>query len=389
MSLQKSLDAVLKRGADAGDVPGVVAALTDRERTLYEGAFGKRKLGAADDMTTDTVGLIASMTKAVTSFAAMQLVEQGKLSLDSPASQWLPDLGKIEVLEGFGPDGKPRTRAPKRSITLRHLLTHTAGFSYEFLSGTVQKIKAASGIPAFTSSEYVSLKMPLLFDPGDRYEYGINTDWAGLLVQQVAGTKLSEYLQKNVLDPLGMTDTSMVIRPDMRKRLASIHTRGEDGSLTPIELELPQQQETEMGGQALYGTAPDYLKFVRMLLNRGQGPNGRLMKPETVEQLSVNQIGSLDVPTFKTANRNFFNDLPMPADNPHKWSLAFLVNTKPLPTGRTAGSMMWGGICNSYYWIDPSSGIGGVYLTQILPFADIKSLPLFQAFETVAYKTLR
>ena len=389
MSLKTSLDAVLKRGADAGDVPGVVAVLTDRNGTLYEGAFGKRKLGAPDEMTVDTVGLIASMTKAITSVAAMQLVEQGKLELEAPASKWLPDLGKLEVLEGFGADGKPRTRAPKRPITLKHLLTHTAGFGYEFLSQTVQKIKAATGIPAFTSSEYASLKMPLLFDPGDRYEYGINTDWAGLLVQQASGMKLSEYLAKHLLGPLGMTDSAIVIRPDMRKRLASIHARTPDGTLVPIELELPQQPETEMGGQALYGTAPDYLKFVRMLLNEGQGANGRVLKPETVKQLSSNQIGALDVPTFKTANPQLFNDLPMPADNPQKWSLAFLVNTKPMPTGRPAGSLMWAGICNSYYWIDPTTGIGGVYLTQILPFADIKSLPLFLEFETTAYRQLQ
>lgn len=389
MSLQKSLDAVLERAADAGDVPGVVAVLTDREKTLYEGAFGQRKLGVAGDMTLDTVGLIASMTKAITSLAAMQLVEQGKLDLDSAASKWLPDLGKIQVLEGFDAQGQPKTRAPRRPITLKHLLTHTAGFSYEFLSQTVQKIKAATGIPAFTSSEYASLKVPLLFDPGDRYEYGINTDWAGLLVQQVSGMKLSEYLAKNILDPLGMTDTAMVIRPDMRRRLASIHARTEDGSLTPIELELPQQPETEMGGQALYGTAPDYLRFVRMLLNGGQGPNGRVVKPETVERMSTNQIGALDVPTFKSANRALFNDLPMPADNPQKWSLAFLINTRPMPTGRPAGSMMWAGICNSYYWIDPTNGIGGVYLTQILPFADVKSLPLFLEFESTAYQHVR
>ena len=389
MSLQKSLDAVLKRAADAGDVPGVVAVLTDREKTLYEGAFGKRRLGSPDAMTVDTVGLIASMTKAITSLAAMQLVEQGRLDLDSAASKWLPDLGKLEVLEGFDAQGRPRTRAPRRQITLKHLLTHTAGFGYEFLSETVQKIKAATGIPAFTSSEYASLQMPLLFDPGERFEYGINTDWAGLLVQQASGMKLGEYLAKHVLDPLGMKDTAIVIRPDMRKRLASIHARSADGALAPIELELPQQPETEMGGQALYGTAPDYLAFVRMLLNRGQGPNGRVLKPETVEQMSINQIGALDVPTFRSANGALFNDLPMPADNPQKWSLAFLVNTKPMPTGRPAGSLMWAGICNSYYWIDPTHGIGGVYFTQILPFADVKSLPLFFEFESAVYQNLR
>jgi methyl acetate hydrolase len=388
MSMQKSLDALLQGAANAGDVPGVVAMVTSREGTLYEGAFGVRKLGASAPMTLDTVVLIASMTKAITSTAAMQLVEQGKLDLDSPASKWLPDLGKIQVLEGFDAAGKPKTRAPKRAITLKHLLTHTAGFSYEFLSEDVQKVQAATGTPGFASSAYASLQLPLLFDPGERWEYGINTDWAGLLVQKASGMKLSDYLAQHVLGPLGMKDTAITMRPDMLARLASIHARGADGKLAPIDLVLPQQPETEMGGQALYGTAGDYLKFVRMILNRGQGANGRVLKPETVEAMSSNQIGALDVPALKSVNPMFSNDMPMPPDNPQKWGLGFLINTKTLPTGRKPGSLMWAGLANSYYWIDPASGIGGVYLTQILPFADVKSLPLFFGFEATVYANL-
>jgi methyl acetate hydrolase len=386
--MQKSLDAMLQGAANAGDVPGVVAMVTGREGTLYEGAFGVRKLGASAPMTLDTVVLIASMTKAITSTAAMQLVEQGKLDLDSPASKWLPDLGKIQVLEGFDAAGQPKTRAPKRPITLKHLLTHTAGFSYEFLSEAVQKVQAATGTPGFASSSYASLQLPLLFDPGERWEYGINTDWAGLLVQKASGMKLSDCLAQHVLGPLGMKDTAITMRPDMLARFASIHARGADGALAPIDLVLPQQPETEMGGQALYGTAGDYLKFVRMILNRGQGANGRVLKAETVEAMSSNQIGALDVPALKSVNPSFSNDMPMPPDNPQKWGLAFMINTKTLPTGRKPGSLMWAGLANSYYWIDPASGIGGVYLTQILPFADVKSLPLFFGFEATVYSNL-
>jgi methyl acetate hydrolase len=369
-------------------VPGVVGVVTNREGTLYEGAFGVRTLGAPAPMTLDTVVLIASMTKAITSVAAMQLVEQGKLDLESPASRWLPDLGKIQVLEGFDAAGKPRTRAPKRPITLKHLLTHTSGFSYEFLSESIQKFQAATGTPGFASSAYASLQTPLLFDPGERWEYGINTDWAGLLVQKASGMNLSVYLAENVLAPLGMTDTAISMRPDMRKRLASIHARGDNGVLAPIDLELPQQPETEMGGQALYGTAGDYLKFVRMFLNRGQAPGGRVLKAETVDAMSSNQIGALDVPAIKSANKMFSNDMPLPPDNPQKWSLAFLINTKVLPTGRKPGSLMWAGLCNTYYWIDPASGIGGVFLSQILPFADVKALPLFLEFEHTVYQSM-
>lgn len=388
MPLKTAVDEVLKSATSAGDVAGVVAYVTDRKANLYEGAFGVRSAGGGEPMTLDTIGLIASMTKAITSVAAMQLVEQGKLELDSPASKWLPDLGKAQVLEGFDASGAPRLRPAKRPITLKHLLTHTAGFSYEFLSEGVTKYQAATKTPGFATSTYASLQTPLLFDPGERWEYGINTDWAGLLVAKASGKKLSEYLAENILGPLGMTDTAITMRPDMLKRLASVHARLPDGGLAPIGLVLPQEPETEMGGQALYGTAGDYIKFVRMFLNKGQAPGGRVLKPETVEMMSSNQIGALDVPSLKPIDPAFSNELPLPPDNPHKWSLAFLINTKALPTGRSPGSLMWAGICNSYYWIDPATGVGGVYLTQILPFADIKSLPLFLQFEATVYQNL-
>ncbi len=389
MSLQQSLDAVLQRGVQPGGVPGVVAMVTNREGTLYEGAFGVRKLGTDLKMTRDTVVLIASMTKALTSVAALQLVEQGKLDLDSPASKWLPDLGKIQVLEGFDEAGKPKLRAPKRAVTLKHLLTHTAGFSYQFFNANLQKWQAATGAPGFASSEYASLQMPLMFDPGERWEYGVNTDWAGLLVEKASGQKLNAYLAEHVLKPLGMTSTSMKISADMRSRLASIHARLPDGGLAPIDLEIPQEPEVEMGGHALYGTCGDYLKFVRMMLNGGQGEKGRVLKAETVEAMSRNQLdGGMQVPSIKSSDPTLSNDMPLPADNPHFWSLAFMINSKTLPTGRKAGSLMWAGLANSYYWIDQTSGVGGVYLTQILPFADVKSLPLFFEFEATTYQSL-
>lgn len=388
MSMKDALDAVLKRAADAGDVPGVVAMVTNRTGTLYQGAFGKRALDDAAPMTVDSVVLIASMTKALTSTAALQLVEQGKLDLDSPASKWLPDLGKAQVLEGFDAAGQPKTRAPKQPITLKHLLTHTAGFSYEFLSEDVAKFQAVTGTPGFASSAYASLGTPLLFDPGQRWSYGINTDWVGLLVEKASGQKLSAYLSKNVMGPLGMTDTAITMRPDMRARRAKIHARGADGALAAIDLEIPQQPEIEMGGHALYGTAGDYLKFLQMILNRGQASGGRVLKAETVDAMSTNQIGALNVESLKSTNRFFSNDMDLPPDHPHKWGFGFMINTKALPTGRKAGSLMWAGLCNSYYWIDPASGVAGVFLTQILPFADVKAFPLFLEFEYTVYQSL-
>jgi methyl acetate hydrolase len=172
----------------------------------------------------------------------------------------------------------------------------------------------------------------------------------------------------------------------MRGRLAKIHQRGGDGQLTPLALEWRPQPDFEAGGAGLYGTAGDYLKFIRMLLNRGQADGRALLKPETVALMSQNQIGELKVLPVRSAAPTLTNDFQLPPDNPHKWGLSFMINTKPLPTGRAAGSLMWAGLANSYYWIDPSSGIGGVYMTQILPFLDVQSFPLFMGFEYAVYQ---
>ena len=388
MSMQKALDGLLQQATQSGDVPGVVAGVTNREGTIYEGAFGVRKLGDTQAMTVDTVGLIASMTKAITSVAAMQLVEQGKLSLDEPASKYAPELGKAQVLEGYDAAGKPKFRAPRQAITLKHLLTHTAGFGYEFSSAEIKKYQEVTGAPGPFTCTRASLGSPLLFDPGERWEYGINTDWAGQLVERASGMRLGEYFAKNILGPLGMSDTAVILRPDMLARRASIHARLPDGKLAPIDLVLPQPPEVDMGGHCLYGTVGDYLKFVRMFLNRGASPGGRILKAETVDLMSRNQIGDLLITGFKSADPTLLNDMPLPPEIPHNWSLAFLLNQKTFVTGRNPGSLMWAGICNSYYWIDPTSGVAGVYLTQILPFADVKSLPLFFGFEATVYQNL-
>jgi methyl acetate hydrolase len=385
MSLQAKADAVLHNAVANGDVPGVVAAATDRDGTIYEGGFGERVLGSGVAMTTDTVGWIASMTKALTGTAAMQLVEQGRLELDRPAADWLPQLGETQVLEGFGDAGEPLTRPPRRPITLRHLLTHTAGFSYEIWNEQVIRYQQALGVPGIISCQNAALNTPLLFDPGERWEYGINIDWAGKMVEAVSGKRLGAYLQENVFEPLGMRDTAFKLRPDMRARLAKIHQRGAGDALTPLDLEIPQEPEFEMGGGGLYGTAGDYLKFVRMILNRGAANGHRVLRAETVDMMARNQMGECRVREVKTAMPPLSNDAEFFPGMPKTWGLTFMINTEDAPTGRTAGSLAWAGLANSYYWIDPKKGVGGVYLTQILPFADKKSLPLFFEFERTVY----
>lgn len=385
--MKTAVDKLLKESVAKGDVPGVVAVATDAKGTTYEGGFGKRVLGQPTEMTPDTVVWIASMTKAITGAAAMQQVERGKLSLDGPAKAVIPYLGDVEVLEGFDDKGKPRTRKPRRDITLRHLLTHTAGFCYEIWNPDIAKYQQAMGVPGITGCENKALTTPLVFDPGERWDYGINIDWAGKMVETVSGQKLGQYLKDNVLGPLGMDSTAFFISPDMRGRLAKIHHRGADGSLTPdMELEIPQQPEFEMGGGGLYGTAGDYLKFVRMMLNQGRSDRGeQVLKPETVAQMSKNAMGDSKVCLLKTAMAPLSNDAEFFPGIEKQWGLSFMINNAQAPTGRSAGSLAWAGLANTYYWIDQKKGLGGVYATQVLPFADVKSLPLYYAFEKAVY----
>ena len=388
MSLQSEADAVLHGAVANGDVPGVVAGATDRDGTIYEGGFGERAIGSGVAMTADTLGWIASMTKALTGTAAMQLVEQGRLELDRPAADWVPELSQVQVLEGFADDGEPLTRPPRRPITLRHLLTHTAGFGYEFWSEEIIRYQKATGVPSIITRQPAALNTPLLFDPGERWEYGINIDWAGRMVEAVSGRRLGAYMQENIFEPLGMRDTAFKLRTDMRARLASVHQRGKDDVLAPLAPDIPEEPEFDRGGGGLYGTVGDYLQFVRLILNRGEADGQQVLRPETVDMMARNQMGECQVRALKTAMPSWSNDAEFFPGMPKTWGLTFMINTEPAPTGRTAGSLAWAGLANSYYWIDPKMGIGGVYLTQILPFADKKSLPLFCEFEKTVYRQL-
>jgi methyl acetate hydrolase len=385
MTLESRLDAVLAHGCASGGVGGVTAAVGTRDSLIYKGGFGKRAIGSETPMTADTVGWIASMTKAVTAACAMQLVEQGKLSLDGPIADVLPVLAQTQVLAGFDAQGQPKLRPAKQPITLRHLMTHTAGFSYDIWSPDIAAYQKARDIPGVISCRNIALSTPLLFDPGERWEYGINIDWIGKAVEAASGETLGQYMTAHLLAPLGMTDTGFKLGANQAARLAAIHVRGPEGlAATPIVLE--QSPEFEMGGGGLYGTVGDYLKFARMILNGGMLDGVRVLAPETVAKMSRNAMGALRCTPMKSVNAGSSNDVNFVAGM--EWGLSFMINPQPLATGRSAGSLAWAGLANSYYWIDPSQGIAGVFMTQILPFADKEALPLFEAFETEVYRSL-
>ncbi len=388
MKQMTNIDQAFRQASDARKVPGVVAlAATDKE-IIYQGAFGKRDLGKADAMTIDSVFWIASMTKAVTASAAMQLIEQGKLSLNDPIGKILPNLAAPQVFDGFDAAGAPKVRAAKRPITLRHLMTHTAGYCYNIWNAGMNKYMEQTGIPGITTCENKALTIPLVFDPGERWEYGINIDFVGKAVEAASGKRLDAYLKDHIFTPLGMTDTGFKLGAAQRARLVGMHARGEDGTLAPIPFELEQEPEFHMGGGGLYGTGPDYIAFLRMLLNGGSLNGHRVLKPETVAMMAQNHIGDINVAKLPTALPGLSNDVELYPEQDKKWGLSFLINTKRTAEGRSAGSLAWAGLANTYFWLDPARKVGGVILMQLLPFADKTALDLFAAFERGVYQSL-
>jgi methyl acetate hydrolase len=388
MQSKAQIDQTLRQKSDAKEIPGVVAMAANSKEVIYQGAFGKRDLSKDDAMTPDSVFWIASMTKAITAAAGMQLVEQGKLSLDGPIGKVLPDLASPQVMEGFDAKGEPKLRPAKNPITLRHLMTHTAGFAYEMWNGDMVQYLEKTGTPSVTTCQNAALKTPLMTDPGTRWEYGTNIDFVGKAVEAASGKRLDAYLRDHIFAPLGMTDTGFKIGESQRKRLVGMHQRNADGSLAPIPFELEQNPEFHMGGGGLYGTAGDYIKFTRMILNKGKGGGNQVLKPETVALMGQNHIGELVQTKMISAVAFATNDVDLYPDMVKKWGLSFLINTARTPEGRSPGSLAWAGLANTYFWIDPARDVAGVILMQVLPFADGKCLEAFSGFERGVYAGL-
>lgn len=386
--MKTKLDDILEAGTSAGGAPGAVAIVVNRDGILWEGAAGERAIGSGSPMTTDTVGAIFSMTKAITGAAAMQLVEQGRLDLDAPAGEIIPWLNEVQVLDGFGDNGEPVLRAPKSPVTLRNLLTHTSGFTYELWNANEARWKEKTGALSLFTLENAALQTPLAFDPGTQWEYGTGIDWAGKMVEAVSGMTLGEYFSEHLTGPLGMTDTAFAHTPSMLERASAVHARLPDGSLQTMELPPPENPEFEMGGGGLHGTMNDYGKFIRMILNDGELDGVRVLQPETVATMCENHIGDLRVQKLVTVAPPFTNDAEFFPGQPKSWGLTFQINEAEADTGRPAGTLMWAGLANSFFWIDRTNGVGGAYLSQILPFADAGSMELFFDIERAVYQSL-
>jgi methyl acetate hydrolase len=380
-ALQEALDRAVASGKIAGAVATTGSASAVRETAMAGSA--NPATGAA--IAADSIFQIASMTKAVTSVAAMQLAEQGRIGLDSPLGEILPDLADLQVIDGFDDDGSVRLRPAKRPVTLRHLLSHTSGFGYDFMSADLLRSRGPGGPP--TPGTLASIKGPLLFDPGEGWNYGVSTDWAGRVVEAVTGERLGAVFDRAICAPLGMADTSFDLADDKADRLVALQLRQPDGGLAPMPMAIGGGpiREFDAGGAGLYSTAGDYLRFVRMLLNGGTLDGVLLLKPETVAEMTRNQIGDLRAGQMESVMPMLALPGELFPDQHCGWGLGFLINPDVGHAGRAAGSQAWAGIANSYYWFDPANDVATVLMMQFLPFGDEAALETLWAVERAVY----
>jgi CubicO group peptidase (beta-lactamase class C family) len=383
------IDRALQQAVDNKTVAGVVAMGATDKGMVYQGAFGKADLDAGTPISMDNVFWLLSMSKAITATACMQLIEQGKLQLDQPANQVLPELKAPMVLDGFDAAGKPKLRPSKRPITVRHLLTHTSGYTYPVWSENILRYEKVAGMPDIAYSMNGAFTAPLEFDPGDRWQYGISLDWVGKLVEAVSDQSLEIYFREKIFNPLGMDNSGFLIGSAQKKRVATMYNRQPDGSLKSAPFEMNQRPEFFSGGGGLFSTPRDYMAFLQMLVRGGTFNGARILKPETVAMMFKNQIGDLNVVEMKSAQPVYSNSFDEFPGMQHKWGLSFDLNTQPGPHGRSAGSGSWAGLLNCYYWIDPVKHVTGALFTQLLPFYDERVVDLWGQVEEGIYGGLR
>jgi len=384
---RSGIDQVLEQAVADGAVPSVVAIAADRNGIIYEGAAGPRVAGQHDSVSIDSHYRVMSMTKIIVATVALQLAEQGTLDLDAPVASYCPEFAELQVLDGFDGD-TPRLRPPASHATIRQLITHTAGLSYWFWNADIVKWEAATGVPNVLSGLNEIFKAPLVADPGAKFEYGINIDWLGKVIEAASGVKLDEAVRRGVTKPLGMDQTAFLISDAQRANAVPVHLPGEGGVWAASDIELNQQPEYFSGGHGLYSTPRDYLKLQRALLGGGTSPDGvKILEPATVDAAFDNQIGELDFPAeITTADPAASNTVAVGPG--YKWGHGLLLNTQDIPGCRRAGTGAWYGLFNTHFWVDRTTGITAAIYSQFLPFGPEPAMRLFQDFEAALSASL-
>lgn len=378
------IDTLLDQAVGERVVPGAIAMIGDREGVLYEGAFGRLSIDGDVLASPDTMIWLASMTKPIVSVAALQLIEQGDLELEQPVAEILPAFGRLMVLVGFDGD-TPRLRAPKRQASIRQLLTHTAGAGYWYANPDVLRYHQLTGIPDPTAGRVAVLEMPLIADPGTRWEYGTNTDWLGQVVEAVSGLDLASYCGTHIFGPLDMKDSTFAPSAEQAARMMTVHSRTPDGALIPTPIAFPDDADFYSGGAGAFATGPDYLLFMRALLRGGELDGERVLRPETVELAFTDHLHGAPLPELmRSAIPELSNDVPAwPVAQ--GWGLGFHLILEDVPEMRRAGTGDWAGLANCYFWLDRSTGVAATFLTQVLPFYDARIVETVTSFEQTVY----
>ena len=376
-----NLDNILNQAVTNHNVPFAVAMTGNAKGITYSGASGN----ATDEhaATEDTIFRIFSMTKAIGSVAAMMMIERGKLSMDTPVGDILPEWNDLQVLDGFDND-QPILRAPKTIATVRHLATHTSGMEYEFWNADIARYLELSEHPSILSGLKASMNYPLATDPGTRWGYGPSIDWLGRVVETIDGRRIDVFCREEIFEPLGMSNSAF--EPDgLEDRLCSVSIRGEDGKFAGMELAPPSQPEFYGMGHAMYSSAPDYMQFLRMVLNKGQLDGNRILSEKSVADMTVDQMQGLTFETMRSVSP-ITADVVLDGDPVHTFIAT--MNRKDIPGKRSAGTQSWAGVCNTHYWVDPAKDVAAVIMTQSLPFVEKPLLDTYDNYERAVYASL-
>jgi methyl acetate hydrolase len=384
---RSGIDEVLERAVADSAVPSVTAIAADRDGVIYEGAAGPRVAGQSEPVSVDSHYSIMSMTKMLATTVALQLREQGRLDFDAAVAHYCPAFAALQVLEGFDGD-TPRLRPPATAATVGQLVTHTAGLSYWFWNADIVRWQELTGTPHVMSGLNVIFTAPLVADPGTRFEYGINLDWLGRVIETASGTTLDEAIRTGITEPLGMAQTGYLMSSEQRANFVPCHLQGDDGAWTATDIDLNQTPEYWAGGHGLYSTPRDYLTFQRMLLGNGTSPGGvTILAPETVDAAFTNRIGDFDFPAH-LVSADPASSADFDAGPGFKWGYGLLLNTDDIPGHRRAGSGAWAGLLNTHFWVDRATGITGAIYSQFLPFASGPAIQMYQDFEAALYAAL-
>lgn len=372
------LDAILEEAVASGRIPAVVGMVASADQTLYAGAFGLADVEREVPVRLDSLFRIASMTKPITSTAVMQLVERGALRLDAPMSDYLVAFESAPILLGVDDSGAGQHSQARYTPTLSELLTHTSGFGYSVWN---QLLFATTDFSKFSPTYYQ--QQPLIFEPGAAWAYGTSTDWAGAIVEEQSGMSLEAYFAEKILRPLAMEDTAYNVDTGKQARVVTRHQRAPDGRLTELPNDDLSLSSAFSGGGGLKSTAGDYVRFMQMFLDQS---SDNVVSAATRAAMSQNQTGSVTVVEMQTAMPNLSNDFAMHPNSESVFGYGFEINLQDLPGRRRAGSLAWAGLYNTYFWIDPESGLCGVLLAQLTPFFDAEVVETFQNFERAAYE---